>query len=1080
MQTKSKLYAAIAKAIVVIIIVNMVVPNRVFAEGRALFVHTLAPPAVTKPICEVWGAGSELRVVDPSEVIKERLKRSAVLFPNFSEAWSGMGEDIYEKYSVARNVYDEAAEIIGSEDVSELFLTEEDIYSKNISQKAVATVLYSVSIYKLFSKKLEIKIEPIISSGNCIGDITAAILSDAISLKDGIRIIRSFSDFFEKVCDNVDYEILKLYNSQMSKIEPFLSDGEIELFHDTSSGSEVSSKYTYINLTVYKEKVDVDNLIEKLREAGVVEIDRFGVPVDKGMHVSAYREALREYGGNLEKIIEKIEINDPKFPIISSAKGKVLKSVEDIRNNLKDQWFEPIKWSDVINKITDEGISSFLVFGPGEQLVKTISEMSPESRVIGVTNESDIDKVTDLFFKDRGYQERWGNRYIKEIVKKALQLGLSKHTLIAQIRAYAKKNTDVIKIFSKDIDVDLIEEVFEEGTLKAFYLPIVRDDRTIYRVKCSLKPGENVLLIEPKVSREQLTRVLVSLASFAHGTNKATEVREALTWLDPTFSKIMKSVPEDEELREPVSKLYGEISYVVDTLEDLYNKVLVAVKKGEFEPENILFWWAKTESIYEKFVKCRTDFYLLKMELKNILPEERLLQLEIVALYMNKLESMLKDRLFLMRGGIPDTVISINEVLDQFYENFMQPVVKFKDSGVHSPEVPRIANMVKIDIPEGLIRVRGNERSLISLICNIAANGYKYAFNYRGINAKVDIWTERKNGQLLIKIKDNGKGMTSGELKELETCFYTTEGTGIGLTEARLIAKDHGGSIEVETMLRKGTTFILRLPIVRDEKTINVPKERKEAIKRIVRSIIGFKSDEFDALIPRLVNFTKKLTRMQVEMRGKDGFTELNERQVLNAILREANIYCLHVKQLYEKALRYQEKEGIGKTKVFEWKANVVALSRQFNGFVDRYDKFCGRDEFQEFLAKEDEFETILADIDRSIVEVKAECKNVIASMDDSVMDDAIGEREVRILAGLAGFLYGTSSMLSTAHVDIFHVYFSILKRGFSEDKKHRALNFWAGKCSRKSRQMRDLVYRVSRSSMKAIVQKRFDVSVIQ
>ena len=50
MQTKSKLYAAIAKAIVVIIIVNMVVPNRVFAEGRALFVHTLAPPAVTKPI----------------------------------------------------------------------------------------------------------------------------------------------------------------------------------------------------------------------------------------------------------------------------------------------------------------------------------------------------------------------------------------------------------------------------------------------------------------------------------------------------------------------------------------------------------------------------------------------------------------------------------------------------------------------------------------------------------------------------------------------------------------------------------------------------------------------------------------------------------------------------------------------------------------------------------------------------------------------------------------------------------------------------------------------------------------------
>ena len=83
---------------------------------------------------------------------------------------------------------------------------------------------------------------------------------------------------------------------------------------------------------------------------------------------------------------------------------------------------------------------------------------------------------------------------------------------------------------------------------------------------------------------------------------------------------------------------------------------------------------------------------------------------------------------------------------------------------------------------------------------------------------KVIVATEYFNNQLIIKVIDNGTGMTEEVKAKIFQPFFTTkptgEGTGLGLSLAYdIVTKGHGGTIEVESVQGEGTTFTVKLPI---------------------------------------------------------------------------------------------------------------------------------------------------------------------------------------------------------------------------------------------------------------------------
>jgi signal transduction histidine kinase len=80
---------------------------------------------------------------------------------------------------------------------------------------------------------------------------------------------------------------------------------------------------------------------------------------------------------------------------------------------------------------------------------------------------------------------------------------------------------------------------------------------------------------------------------------------------------------------------------------------------------------------------------------------------------------------------------------------------------------------------------------------------------------ELDIGTWRDGGQALLRVTDNGKGMSEEQVKRVFEPFYTTkkEGTGLGLALVQQIVTEHGGHVECQSTRGKGSTFTIFLPL---------------------------------------------------------------------------------------------------------------------------------------------------------------------------------------------------------------------------------------------------------------------------
>jgi len=114
--------------------------------------------------------------------------------------------------------------------------------------------------------------------------------------------------------------------------------------------------------------------------------------------------------------------------------------------------------------------------------------------------------------------------------------------------------------------------------------------------------------------------------------------------------------------------------------------------------------------------------------------------------------------------------------------------------------------------------VLANETHFTNVIVNILDNAIKYSPDA----PKIDVFTENVGTNIILKIKDQGSGMSKAAQKRVFEKFYrehtgnihNVKGHGLGLAYVKRIVEDHQGHISVESEKEKGSTFIIKLPLI--------------------------------------------------------------------------------------------------------------------------------------------------------------------------------------------------------------------------------------------------------------------------
>ena len=286
--------------------------------------------------------------------------KKAYVFPGQGAQFSGMGRELYENNEEARALFEKANEILGFRITDIMFEgSSEDLRQTNVTQPAV--FLHSVVLAKVLG------IEPLAVAGHSLGEFSALVVAGALSFEEGLQLVAKRAAAMQKACE--------VEQGAMAAVLR-LPDSTIEEVCESIDGVVVAANYNCPGQLVISGAVDaVNEACAKLKEAGARRV--LMLPVGGAFHSPLMEPARKE----LAEAIEMADFKTPICPIYQNVDALPHTLPEEIKANLIAQLTAPVRWTQIVEKMTADGISSFVELGPGEVLQGLISKISSNVEV---------------------------------------------------------------------------------------------------------------------------------------------------------------------------------------------------------------------------------------------------------------------------------------------------------------------------------------------------------------------------------------------------------------------------------------------------------------------------------------------------------------------------------------------------------------------------------------------------------------------------------------------------------------------------------------------------------------------------
>ncbi len=271
------------------------------------------------------------------------------IFPGQGAQFSGMGKDLYNHSEAARNLFESANEILGFRITDIMFEgTDEDLKQTNVTQPAI--FLHSV----ILAKELKSEFQPDMVAGHSLGEFSALVSAKALSFEDGLRLVSARANAMQKACE--------IRPSTMAAILG-LDDYTVEDICSRVSDVVVPANYNCPGQLVISGTIEgVDKACELLLQAGAKRALKLNVG-------GAFHSPLMELARvELQSAIENTEINEPICPIYQNIDAKPYTDVANIKHNLISQLTGAVRWTQTIEKMLQDGATSFTEVGPGSVL----------------------------------------------------------------------------------------------------------------------------------------------------------------------------------------------------------------------------------------------------------------------------------------------------------------------------------------------------------------------------------------------------------------------------------------------------------------------------------------------------------------------------------------------------------------------------------------------------------------------------------------------------------------------------------------------------------------------------------------
>ncbi len=290
----------------------------------------------------------------------------AYVFPGQGAQYPGMGKDLYENSAEAKTLFEKANEILGFRITDIMFEGDvEDLKQTKVTQPAIFlhSVLLAMTI-KDFT--------PDMVAGHSLGEFSALVANGTLTFEDGLRLVYARALAMQKACE--------IKPSTMAAIVG-LDDDIVEEVCESVEDIVVPANYNCPGqLVISGSEPGIDKACQILSEKGAKRALKLVVG---GAFHSPFMEPARE---ELAAAIEATEFNSPVCPVYQNVNAQAVFNPDDIKKNLIAQLTAPVKWTQIVQNMINDGATSFTEIGPGKVLQGLVKKVDREMETIGINS----------------------------------------------------------------------------------------------------------------------------------------------------------------------------------------------------------------------------------------------------------------------------------------------------------------------------------------------------------------------------------------------------------------------------------------------------------------------------------------------------------------------------------------------------------------------------------------------------------------------------------------------------------------------------------------------------------------------
>ena len=307
-------------------------------------------------------------------------KTTAFIFPGQGSQTVGMGKELAEAFSIAKQTFEEADSILGISLSKLMWDGPADELNETVNTQP-ALYVHSIAAYRMFTH-LYPDFVPASVAGHSLGELSALTASRALSFTDGLKIVRTRGELMKRAGElnpGGMAAILGVDITTLDKVCAEASTGEeiVQVANDNCPGQVVISGH----------KPALERAMAGAKAAGA----KRALPL--AVSIAAHSPLMDSIQDEWNTAVDACAMGTPLIPVIGNVHANVLRTANELRADIKAQMQSRVRWTESVEFMLGSGLQAYVEVGSGEVLLGMIKRIDASARRFPLGNPKDFDAL---------------------------------------------------------------------------------------------------------------------------------------------------------------------------------------------------------------------------------------------------------------------------------------------------------------------------------------------------------------------------------------------------------------------------------------------------------------------------------------------------------------------------------------------------------------------------------------------------------------------------------------------------------------------------------------------------------------